>query len=123
MFLMYIRVKARYFFARLTQETQAASGDFILAVSLRIDVHLWLVCYDFHESILFQQTEFMMCSIKSKEELTISRKDLYAVLYDQQKSVTHRNEGKYNNPWWLNDKWKTIQLLIYHLWWKPQTRF
>ena len=65
----------------------------------------------------------MMCSIKSKEELTISRKDLYAVLYDQQKSVTHRSEGKYNNPWWLNDKWKTIQLLIYHLWWKPQTRF
>ena len=41
----------------------------------------------------------MMCSIKSKEELTISRKDLYAVLYDQQKSVTRGNEGKYNNPW------------------------
>ena len=40
-----------------------------------------------------------MCSIKSKEELTISWKDLYTVLYDQQKSVTHRNEGKYNNPW------------------------
>ena len=39
-----------------------------------------------------------MCSIKSKEELTISRKDLYAVLYDQQKSVTRGKEGKYNNP-------------------------
>lgn len=72
----------------------ATSGDFLLAMSLR----------DFHESILFQQTGLMMCSIKSKEELTISRKDLYAVLYDQQKSVTHRDEGKYNNPWSLNDK-------------------
>ena len=37
-FLMYIRVKAFFFFARLTRNSKflAASGDFILAMSLRM---------------------------------------------------------------------------------------